>query len=134
MVYKDCVTALEMNGKYVKAMERKAKACRKQAQAMTTTSPVAKFREALEDITGVCILEGFQRQDNIMLVDQIIKDLGRAEAKEAAATREPMLTSKHFIQQYFLSFAEDPVIKSLEKENEGDVDENESVEADNSSR
>ena len=29
--------------------------------------------------------------------------------------RQPVMTSPHFIQQYFTSFCEDPILKSLEK-------------------
>ena len=33
------------------------------------------------------------------------------------------MTSPHFVSQYFTSFSEDPILKSLEKESEADVDE-----------
>ena len=38
---------------------------------------------------------------------------GRLEAREAVKNRTPSLTSKHFIQQYFQSFSEDPIMQSL---------------------
>jgi hypothetical protein len=34
-------------------------------------------------------------------VDTVLKELGRAEAGLAAKTREPVLTSAHFVNQYF---------------------------------
>ena len=37
---------------------------------------VSKLKTALEDVTAACILEGFQRQDHVMMVDQVLKDLG----------------------------------------------------------
>jgi hypothetical protein len=45
---------------------------------------------------------------------------GRVEAKEAVKTRKPTMTSKHFINQYFQSFAEDPIMQSLAADNEGE--------------
>lgn len=63
-----------------------------------------------------------------MMVDAVLKELGRAEAVLASSTREPVLTSPHFVSQYFSSFCEDPILKALEKESEGDVDETEKSE------
>ena len=36
-----------------------------------------KLKTALEDCTAVCILEGFQKQEHMMLVDTILKELGK---------------------------------------------------------
>ncbi len=41
--------------------------------------------------------------------------------------RKPILTSAHFVQQYFQSFDEDPIMRDLAKEAEGDVDEKERI-------
>ena len=38
---------------------------------------VAKLKTSLEDCTGVCILEGFQKQEPMILVDAILKELGK---------------------------------------------------------
>ncbi len=38
---------------------------------------VELLKTALEDVTAACILEGFQRQDHLMLVDAVLKELGR---------------------------------------------------------
>lgn len=48
---------------------------------------------------------------------------GRVEAKIAIRNRQPALTSHHFIQQYFQSFAEDPISKLLAKHFESDSDD-----------
>ena len=40
---------------------------------------------------------------------------GKAEAQKAVKNRVPSLTSKHFIQQYFLSFANDPILEEMRK-------------------
>ena len=72
---------------------------------------VEKLKQCLEDITSVCVLEGFQKQEHLIMVDSVLKELGRAEAAVASRNRQPMLTSNHFISQYFTSFSEDPIQK-----------------------
>jgi len=119
-VVSDCTMALKNNSKYVKAMERRARTLRKQAEKLrkkedndkeTLEDIVLKLKTSLEDCTGVCILEGFQKQEPMILVDAILKELGRAEARLATTKRTPSLASNHFISQYFQSFAEDPILK-----------------------
>ena len=62
---------------------------------------VEKLKQCLEDITSVCILEGFQKQvaqglqylfysfvqEHLMMVDSVLKELGRAEAGLASRNR-----------------------------------------------
>jgi len=123
-VLSDCDTAINLNNKYVKALDRRAKTLRKQAMKVENFEyQVEKLKQCLEDITSVCVLEGFQKQEHIMMVDSVLKELGRAEAGLAAKSRPPVMTSPHFVSQYFTSFSEDPILKSLEKESEADVDE-----------
>ena len=76
-VISDCGKALELNTKYVKAMDRRSKALRKQAgKTEDDKDAVQKLKLSLEDLTAVCILEGFQKQEHIMLVDTVLKELG----------------------------------------------------------
>merc|ERR1711936_1414774 len=119
-VVSDCTMALKNNSKYVKAMERRARTLRKQAEKLKKKEDidkeglediVLKLKTSLEDCTGVCNLEGFQKQEPMILVDTILKELGRAEARLATTKRTPSLASNHFISQYFQSFAEDPILK-----------------------
>jgi len=125
-VLEDCDRAVQLNSKYVKALDRRAKTTRKQAmQVENYVIQVEKLKLCLEDITSVCILEGFQKQEHLVMVDAVLKELGRAEAGLASRDREPVMTSPHFIQQYFTSFCEDPVLRSLEKAEEGDTDSQE---------
>jgi len=125
-VLSDCDIALNLNNKYVKALDRRAKALRKQAMKIENFEvQVEKLKQCVEDITSVCLLEGFQKQEHLLLVDQVLRELGRAEAAVASKSRKPLLPSNHFITQYLESFSEDPVRKILEKESEGDVDEKE---------
>ena len=78
MVISDCGRALKLNNKYVKALDRRAKANRKGALKEGTeyNMAVRKLRQSLLDITAVCILEGFQKQEHIMMVDSLLKELG----------------------------------------------------------
>ena len=82
----------------MKALERRARVQRKSAtnssseltkkienatgstvseETTVTQDMVDKLRMALEDMTAVCILEGFQKQEHLILVDSILKELGR---------------------------------------------------------
>ena len=81
----DCTMALRYNNRYVKAMERRARIARKQSVALANSSEdeakikeaVSKLKMALEDMTAVCILEGFQKQEHMIFVDSILKELGK---------------------------------------------------------
>lgn len=114
-VLRDCTAALELNERYVKALQRRAKAC----------EVLKDLEQALEDLTAVCIIESFQNQATLVNVDRVLKELGRIHAKEAMEKREPIMPSNHFIKTFFESFAEDPIFNSVDKEKEGDVDETE---------
>ena len=46
-------------------------------ECSVTKTMVDQLRMALEDMTAVCILEGFQKQEHLMLVDSILKELGK---------------------------------------------------------
>jgi len=123
-VLSDCDTAINLNNKYVKALDRRAKTLRKQAMKVENFEyQVEKLKQCLEDITSVCVLEGFQKQEHLVMVDSVLKELGRAEAGVASKSRPPVMCSQHFVAQYFTSFSEDPILKSLEKESESDTDE-----------
>lgn len=108
-VIADCTRAIDLNFQYVKALHRRAKAY----------EIVDELDKCLEDITAVCILEGFQNQNSLLVTDRVLKKIGKASAKELIKTRKPMMPSKHFIRNYFVSFCEDPVIKAVEAHREG---------------
>lgn len=109
-VKNDCTLALSLNPKYVKALQRRAKAC----------ELTKDLQRSLEDVTAACILEGFQNQTTLLTADRVLKELGRQHAKEAMARRTPVMPSKHFIKMYFSSFIEDPVINAWVQEKESD--------------
>ncbi|XP_064472128.1 mitochondrial import receptor subunit TOM70-like [Ornithodoros turicata] len=101
----DCSKAIELNKTYVKALQRRAKAYELKDE----------LKKCLEDITAVCILEGFQNQSSLLATDRVLKKLGKVHAKEVMKNRGVHLPSKHFIYNYFESFCEDPVGEDLRK-------------------
>jgi len=109
-VKNDCTLALSLNPKYVKALQRRAKAC----------ELTKDLQQSLEDVTAACILESFQNQATLLTADRVLKELGRQHAKEAMAKRTPVMPSQHFIKTYFSSFIEDPITNSLAQEKESD--------------
>ncbi|KAH9368857.1 hypothetical protein HPB48_004356 [Haemaphysalis longicornis] len=108
-VIADCTKAIELNNTYIKALHRRAKAY----------EVVEEHKKCLEDITAVCILEGFQNQNSLLVTDRVLKKLGKATAKEVIKTRKTVLPSRHFIKNYFVSFCEDPIIQAVEACREG---------------
>ncbi|XP_037072645.1 mitochondrial import receptor subunit TOM70-like [Pollicipes pollicipes] len=103
---RDCDQALTLNPRYAKALHRRAKAC----------ETLGQLRQALRDVTAVCILEGFQNQQSLMMADRVLKELGKQHAQQALKSREPVMPSKHFVQTFLSSFAEDPLADCWRKD------------------
>ncbi|KAG8187871.1 hypothetical protein JTE90_002416 [Oedothorax gibbosus] len=103
-VIADASKALEYNKSYVKALHRRAKAYEETGQ----------LQNCLEDITAVCMFDGFRTESYLQMTDKVMKQLSKLEAKETFKKREPRLPSKHFVRHYFISFSEDPIMKSVE--------------------
>ncbi|XP_015917622.1 mitochondrial import receptor subunit TOM70 [Parasteatoda tepidariorum] len=104
-VINDTTKALEHNKTYLKALYRRAK-------AYETT---AQLHKCLEDVTALCMFDAFRTEAYLKLTDKVLKDLSKIEAKETFSKRIPRLPSKHFIRHYFISFSEDPIMKSVEE-------------------
>lgn len=62
----DCTSALELNGRYVKALHRRARA----------NELLNDLAAALEDVTATCILEAFQNQNSLVFADRVLKLMG----------------------------------------------------------
>ncbi|XP_069115715.1 mitochondrial import receptor subunit TOM70-like [Argopecten irradians] len=105
MVVEDCTTALELNNRYIKALTRRATACEN----------LEDLSQALEDVTALCILEGFQNPSSLQTADRVLKNLGQTKAKEAFRNRKPAMPSKHYIRTYFASFVNDPILNAAKK-------------------
>lgn len=102
-VITDCTKALEYNVKYEKALFRRARAY----------ESLKDYEKCLDDITAVCLLQGFQNHNAMIMADRVLKELGKIHAAEAYQSRKPKLPSNQFIKTYFLSFSEDPVYNKL---------------------
>ncbi|KAK3107387.1 hypothetical protein FSP39_013441, partial [Pinctada imbricata] len=113
MVVEDCTAALELNKKYIKALSRRSLA----------SEQLGQMTQALEDVTALCILEGFQNHQSLVNADRILKKLGQSKAKEAYKKQKPSLSSAHFIRTYFQAFVNDPImneVKDLHKAEQGE--------------
>nr|BAN21427.1 heat shock protein 70-interacting protein [Riptortus pedestris] len=104
-VLKDCGSAILLKPDYVKALTRRYKAAER----------VGHMRQALEDVTAVCLLEKFSNMDTLSAADRILKVIGKVEAEEYMKKRSSVLPSEYFMKQYFASFTQDPVVKDLSK-------------------
>lgn len=62
----DCTSALELNGRYVKALHRRARA----------NESLNDLAASLEDVTATCILEAFQNQNSLVFADRVLKQMG----------------------------------------------------------
>lgn len=99
----DCTKALELNSRYIKALNRRAR-------AFENTS---KLFECLEDITATCLLEGFSNNSTLLYADRILKQTGRADAIKAMKNIRQIYPSKNFVKTYFASYTQDPIKKII---------------------
>lgn len=105
-VVNDCTSAIELNPKYSKALHRRAKAY----------EALDKKRSCLEDVTAVCLLDGFQNQQCMILADRILKAIGKELAAEHFQKRPRTLPSSTFIKSYLDSFNTDVFAVPIESE------------------
>lgn len=107
-VVSDCTSAIELNPKYSKALHRRAKAY----------EALDRKRDCLEDVTAVCLLDGFQNQQCMILADRILKTIGKDLAAEHFQVRPRSLPSGTFIKSYLDSFNTDVFAVPMESEEE----------------
>ncbi|XP_078490268.1 mitochondrial import receptor subunit TOM70-like isoform X2 [Ciona intestinalis] len=108
----ECTAAINLNQRYVKALHRRSKAYERLNQK----------ENCLEDITTVCILEGFQNNSTMMYADSILKQIGKEKAEKKYKNRKPMMPSPIFIKQYFASFNDDLISDALTEEQRSSAD------------
>jgi len=89
--------AIDLNPKYTKALARRARAY----------EALDEKRSCLEDVTAVCLLEGFQNQQCMILADRILKSFGKQLAEEYIKIRPHVLPSPVFVKSYLDSFNKD---------------------------
>jgi len=100
-IIEDCSRALELNGKYVKALTRRAKAYEQQKRLV----------DCLDDVSLACALE--PSANTFDTLERILKQLGKEKAAATfSAGRDPVLPSTHFIRTYFSAFSHDPVFNA----------------------
>ncbi|XP_052818482.1 mitochondrial import receptor subunit TOM70-like [Mya arenaria] len=105
-VLENCTDAIKLNGKYTKALLRRAKAAEQ----------LGDLQMSLEDVTTVCLLEEFKNQATVQMADKVLKALGKENAKEELKKKKKRMPSKHFLKSYFSSFTQDPVQQFEEPE------------------
>ena len=126
----DCDSTIDLNSKCVKVLDKQIKARGKQNKNTRESISqdckqvqVDKLQRGLKEVTMICILEGLQDQENLRIVDALLKKLGRAKATLTFPSRGHALAPPHLASQYLASCREGPVLKALERESEGDMDE-----------
>ena len=63
---RDCTSALELNPRYIKALQRRARAA----------EILLDYDLALEDYTAICIIESFNNSESLAVVDRLLKQIG----------------------------------------------------------
>ncbi|CAF0887963.1 unnamed protein product [Rotaria sp. Silwood1] len=112
-VIEDCSKAIELNPKYVKCIQRRARAA----------ETVGNFELALEDYSTVCFIDSYQPA-YIMAADKVLTDL----AKRYMETLPPSTAelSKDYVRTSLNEFEDDPIL------NENFINEIREAQADSS--
>lgn len=105
-VLADATKAIELNKKYSKAFMKRARAYEK----------LDRKEECLQDLTAVCMIEGFNNPNWMMQADRVLKEIGKEKAQEYYKNRELSLPSSTYTKAYLESFCNDDtvVVDSLE--------------------
>ncbi|KAJ7378009.1 Mitochondrial import receptor subunit TOM70 [Desmophyllum pertusum] len=109
-VLADATKAIELNKKYSKAFMKRARAHEK----------LDKKEECLQDLTAVCMIEGFNNPNWMLQADRVLKEIGKEKAQECYKNREPSLPSATYTKAYLESFCHDD---TLEVDSEEDLPE-----------
>jgi len=96
-VVDDCTLAIERNSKYAKALHRRAKAY----------EALDQKDKCLDDVTAVCLLEQFRNQNALMLLQRVLKGIGKDKAAAHYPKRPKVLPSATSIKNYLDSFNKD---------------------------
>ncbi|KAL9964039.1 hypothetical protein ACROYT_G027613 [Oculina patagonica] len=109
-VLADATKAIELNKKYSKAFMKRARAYEK----------LDKKEECLQDLTAVCMIEGFNNPNWMLQADRVLKEIGKEKAQEYYKNRELSLPSPTYTKAYLESFCHDD---TLEVDSEEDLPE-----------
>ncbi|KAI0702378.1 ADP/ATP carrier receptor [Cerioporus squamosus] len=109
-VVEDCDSALALDKKYLKALNRRA----------TALEALERYEEALRDFTAAAILDQFQNMSSAESVERVLKKLATKKAQEILSTRERRLPSHMFTSAYFGAFRQRPLPELPENPTTGD--------------
>ena len=89
--------------RYGKALDRRAKLHRRLATSLgggdeALQGRIVHLRQAMEDVSMVAQIDGF-KHEQLMFVDEVLKLLGSALARQQGKSRLAVLPSSHTIQQ-----------------------------------
>lgn len=99
-VIEDCSKAIELNPKYIKCIQRRARAAEK----------VNNFELALEDYSTVCFLDSYQPA-YIMAADKVLTELAKRYIEKLPASTAEL--SKDFVRTSLNEFEDDPVLNPV---------------------
>ncbi|EGF82256.1 hypothetical protein BATDEDRAFT_19105 [Batrachochytrium dendrobatidis JAM81] len=97
-VVEDCTKALELDKKYIKALNRRAAAY----------ESLGHLTDALNDYTVVCVLQGFKVNSSMSAPDRLLKTISSNITQEYAKSRRPKMPSGAFVRAYMDSFRATP--------------------------
>lgn len=106
----DCTSALALDPKYAKALNRRAGAL----------EALDKLDEALRDFTALAIIERFKNDTASAAVERVLAKLSTRQAEQIMRGREPRLPSVTFISAYFAAFRSRPHIELPTEASDGD--------------
>ncbi|PSR77738.1 hypothetical protein PHLCEN_2v7722 [Hermanssonia centrifuga] len=110
LVVEDCNAALNLDKRYVKALNRRAAAL----------EALGRFEDSLSDFTASTILERFANGSTAAAVERVLKKLATKKAEEILKTRELRLPSHTFVSAYFGAFRPRPLPTLPENPSTGD--------------
>lgn len=97
-VVEDCTSALALDPKYAKALNRRA----------TALEALDKLQEALRDFTALAIIERFKNDAASAAVERVLAKLSSQQAETIMRGRDARLPSVTFISAYFAAFRSRP--------------------------
>lgn len=112
-VIDDATDALDIDGKYQKALNRRAVAYQKLSTTKDGSERQDLLQKALVDYTTLCILDQFSNELTSSQVEKLLKEISDEEAKKIIASRNKSLPSSTFVSNYLKSFRHRPVPDSL---------------------
>ncbi|KAG8768384.1 TOM (translocase of outer membrane) complex component [Ceratobasidium sp. 428] len=109
-VIEDCTSALALDPKYAKALNRRA----------TALEALDRLQDSLRDFTALAIIERFKNDAASSSVERVLAKLSSQQAESILHGREPRLPSVTFISAYFAAFRSRPHVSLPHNPTAGD--------------